>query len=364
MKANRTKYAASVVTMLVLLIVAVGCDLEANALRDAIDQVAAPANSTASSGGFPGAGSTGGQPSNAPQGQLVSASRPTVQPRGVPARNPQTILIASFNIQAFGEKKIGNRTTAERIATIIQLFDVVAIQEVRATDQTVIPQLLKYINAGGARYDYVLGPRLGRTVSKEQYCFIYDSNRLMTSPQASYTLEDKADLLHREPMVARFVTRVPQGYRPFTFSLMDIHTDPDEVKQEMLVLNDAMRGVREYEWATAGEDDVLLMGDLNAEPKQFGPLGQVPGIFWVIRDQPSNTRKTKLYDNIIFDRGLTNEFTGASGVVDYGDALGIGMEEALTISDHMPIWAEFTITEQPSGANPVMANQPGGASVR
>jgi hypothetical protein len=116
--------------------------------------------------------------------------------------------------------------------------------------------------------------------------------------------------------------------------------------------------VREYEWATASEDDVLMMGDLNCEPAKFGPLAQVPGIFWIIQNQPTNTRKTKIYDNIIFDGGLTSEYTGRGGVLDFAEWFGISMDEALTISDHMPIWGEFTILEQPRPGSPAVANQP------
>jgi hypothetical protein len=40
---------------------------------------------------------------------------------------------------------------------------------------------------------------------------------------------------------------------------------------------------------------------------------------------------------------------------------GISMEEALKVSDHNPIWAEFSIVEQPSAystpGSGVMANQ-------
>ena len=339
----------------------VGCDVDPNAIQNAVQQNLPQqgGQSVGSSTSSPSTPPTTVAPSssNIP-GQLVSTNVAPSNNGAIPQRTQQTILIASFNIQAFGEKKVGDRAMAEKIAAIIRQFDVVGIQEVRAIDQTVIPRLLQYVNAQGAKYDYILGPRLGRSNSKEQYCYIYDTNRLLSSPQASYTVEDNADLLHREPLVARFVTRVPPGYQPFTFSLMNIHTDPDEVKLEMPVMHTVLRGVREYEWATAGEDDVLMMGDLNCEPSKFGPLAQVPGIFWIIQNQPTNTRKTKLYDNIIFDSGLTSEYTGRSGVLDFAAWFGISMEEALTISDHMPVWGEFTLLERPSGASPSVANQP------
>jgi deoxyribonuclease-1-like protein len=353
--------ALGLVAVSLMLSLLTGCDADPNAIRDAIAQtVNQPANQSTTPSSAPVLPSGTPSPSSSSvPGQLVSTGiNPKLTP-GIPQRTQQSILIASFNIQTFGEKKVGNRTMAEQIAAIIRLFDVVAIQEVRAKDQTVIPRLLQYVNAQGARYDYILGPRLGRSDSKEQYCYIYDTNRLLSSPQASYTVEDNADLLHREPLVARFVTRVPLGYPPFTFSLMNIHTDPDEVKLEMPIMHTVLRGVREYEWATAGEDDVLMMGDLNCEPSRFGPLAQVPGIYWIIQNEPTNTRKTKLYDNIIFDSGLTSEYTGRGGVLDFAGWFGISMEEALTISDHMPVWGEFRLFEQPAYGSPAVANQPG-----
>lgn len=338
-----------------------GCDADPDAIKSAIQQsVAQHTGSNHVSPTAPPTTTAQPPPTSGIPGQLVSASITPTADTGVPQRSQQTILIASFNIQTFGEKKMGDRVMAERIAAILRLFDVVAIQEVRAMDQTVIPRLLQYVNASGAKYDYILGPRLGRSHSKEQYCYVYDTNRLVSSPQASYTVEDNADLLHREPLIARFVTRVPAGYPPFTFSLMNMHTDPDEVKLEMPVMHTVLRGVREYEWATAGEDDVLLMGDLNCEPSRFGPLAQVPGIFWIVQNQPTNTRKTKIYDNIIFDYGLTSEYTGRGGVLDFAAWFGISMEEALKISDHMPVWGEFTILEQPLPGSPSVANQPRG----
>ena len=312
---------------------------------------------------LPPTGSTGPIAQSGGPTRSMSSMRPSDASGalGVPTRTQQTILIASFNIQAFGVKKVSDPVVVDQIVRILRLFDVIGIQEVRATDQTVLPQLIQMVNSQGAQYDYILGPRLGRTDSKEQYCYVNDTTRILSSPSASYTVNDTADLLHREPLVGRFATRVPAGYPPFTFSLMNIHTDPGEVKQELPVMHTVLQVVREYEWSTAREDDVMMMGDLNAAPSKFGNLAQVPGIYWVIRDQPTNTRRTELYDNILFDRGPTNEFVGRAGVLDMSTLYGISMEEALKVSDHNPIWAEFSIVEQPSAystpGSGVMANQ-------
>jgi deoxyribonuclease-1-like protein len=286
-----------------------------------------------------------------PPGQMVSTRSATTRMRGLPQRTRETILIASFNIQTFGKKKMEDQWVIERIIAVLRQFDVVAIQEVRAEDQTTIPRLIQLINAQGARYDYLIGPRLGRSVSKEQYAFIYDTASVVSSPDAIYTIKDEADLLHREPLVARFVTRVPPNFQPFSFSLVNMHTDPDEVRTELPVMHTVLKGIREFEYVSAREDDVILMGDLNANPSQFGTLGQIPGIYWTVSDEPTNTIRKSIWDNIIFDRGLTNEYTGRSGVLDLCDMFGIKTEEALRISDHLPIWAEFSTLEQMPGAN-------------
>jgi endonuclease/exonuclease/phosphatase family metal-dependent hydrolase len=283
-------------------------------------------------------------------GQLVSSRSSIERAQTLPVRSPQSILIASFNIQVLGEAKMKDTKAIERIVEVIRQFDIVAIQEIRAKDQTLIPRLLGIINSKGARYDYVIGTPLGRSNIKEQYAFVYDSNTVVTNPNATYTVEDKADLLHREPLVARFVTRVPPNVRPFSFSLVNIHTDPDEVKDELPIMHTVLKGIREFEYLSAAEDDVLLMGDLNASPSQFGTLGKVPGIRWTVNDEPTNTRRTQIYDNMLFDRDLTNEFTGRAGVLDLCQMFGINTEEALRISDHLPIWAEFTSYEQAPNA--------------
>ena len=329
--------------------IAVACLIQFNGCEPGADQNYNANNYNANNNGNKSNGNNSSQPVQ--PGQLISARASASRTHGLPARTPQTILIASFNIQTFGKKKMEDAWILERIISVIRQFDVVAIQEVRAEDQTTIPRLVQYINSQGARYDYLIGPRLGRSVSKEQYTYIYDTSTVVSSMDAMYTIEDNADLLHREPLVARFVTRVPPNFRPFSFTLVNIHTDPDEVKDELPVMHTVLKGIREFEYVSAREDDVILMGDLNANPQQFGPLRQVPGIYWTVDSEPTNTIRKSIWDNIIFDRGLTNEFTGRSGVLDLCEMFNIKLEEALRISDHLPIWAEFSSVEQTPTAN-------------
>jgi len=271
----------------------------------------------------------------------------SVQP--APVRDGDTVTIASFNIEVFGVSKLKKPEAMDVLAKVVRRFDVVAIQEVRSVDPTVLPRFVDLINASGAQYDYVIGPRLGRTSSKEQYAFVFDTARIEYDPHTIRTAEDPQDLLHREPLITTFRVRHTSTSRPFTFTLVNIHTDPDETDIELDALDDVFLAVQR---AGAGEDDVILLGDLNVDQYHLGQLGEVRNIGWIITDQKTNTRLTESYDNILFDRQATAEYTGRSGVLNLMAEFGLTTDEALKVSDHLPVWAEFSVHES-AGAGPL-----------
>jgi endonuclease/exonuclease/phosphatase family metal-dependent hydrolase len=279
-------------------------------------------------------------PQQAPLPQPPAASPAPAPPAAAPATGKPTdaITIASFNIQVFGESKIAKPQVVDVLARVVRGCDIVAIQEVRAKSDHVIPQFLEAVNADGSRYQFVIGPRLGRTASKEQYVFMYDTTRIEIDPSSVATVPNPGDRLHRPPMVARFRVRTSPPESGFSFWLVDIHTDPDEVPQEVDALADVFVAMRS---ARPDEDDVILLGDLNAGPPQFGRLGQIPGIGWAVSGVTTNTRRSKTYDNIIFDRAATSEYTGRWGVLDLQNTFGLSLDQALTVSDHNPVWACF-----------------------
>jgi len=270
-----------------------------------------------------------------------------------------TIRIASFNIQVFGDSKASKPQVMEVLAEVVRRFDVVAIQEIRAKNQQLLPAFVDRINATGRHYDYVIGRREGRTSSKEQYAFVFDTASIEVDRGATYSIEDPSDFLHRPPLVSAFRARGPPTDQAFTFSLINIHTDPDETDQELDALDDVFREVM---GDGRGEDDVILLGDLNVDDEHLGELGEVPGAAWMISGVATNTRGTKLYDNIVYRPRSTTEFTGRAGVFDLMREFNLTMEQALQVSDHLPVWAEFSAYENgPSGR---VAAQPDEPAVR
>lgn len=289
----------------------------------------------------------GGVPAQLASAQMPRGAQAEIPPRSqqnpqAPAQPKSSLFIASFNIQVLGRSKLSKPGVKEQLAYILRQFDLIAIQEVRSKEDTILPELVAAVNANGSQYSFIIGPRLGRSNSKEQYVFVFNTLTVEHDPTSVGTMTDTNDLLHREPMVTRFRARTHSPAQAFTFWMVNIHTDPDEVPQEIDALADVYQVMQR---ARSDEDDVILLGDLNANESQLGRLGQIPGMHWAVRGVMTNTRQTKAYDNILFQSQSTREFTGRWGVYDLERNLRISRDEALKISDHLPVWAEFQVWE-------------------
>jgi deoxyribonuclease-1-like protein len=258
------------------------------------------------------------------------------------ARSTQTVKIASFNIQTFGVSKIGKPDVMNVLVDVVRRFDLVAIQEVRSVSDDILPRFVQMLNATGRQYDFVIGPRLGRSDSKEQYAFVFDTATIEVDRGAIYTIQDPADRMHREPLVAPFRVRGPRPEEAFTFTLVNVHTDPDEAKAEVDCLADVFRAVRND---GRNEDDVIVLGDFNYDMTKPSKVTQLPNVMGVIIGKMTNTLGTKAYDNLVLDRMATVEFMGRADVFDMVREYNLTTAQAKTVSDHMPVWAEFSVYE-------------------
>ena len=171
-----------------------------------------------------------------------------------------TIRIASFNIQVFGRAKASKDEVMEILANTISQFDIVAIQEIRDKSGTAIKALEVAVDDIGVNYDFVIGPRLGRTTSKEQYAYFYKTD--VIEVEGSYTYDDSGnDTFHRELYIAKF--KVKNGN--LDFAMINIHVDPGEATSEINALPSVISNAQSH----FTESDVILLGDLNADCNYF-----------------------------------------------------------------------------------------------
>jgi len=250
-----------------------------------------------------------------------------------------TLTIGSFNLQVFGVTKADKPEVMSVLADIVRTYDIVAIQEIRDSSQTALPELVDLVNSDGPNYQYVVSERLGRTSSKEQYAYIYNSNTVESTSEAqTYPEPEGTDPFHRQPYIASFKTT--EGNCDAT--LMVIHTDPDEATEEINALDDVL----EYAQIIYPEEqDFIIMGDLNADGSYFDEdsTSDLDEYYWVIDDSKDTTTKSTdyTYDRIILTD--SSDFTGDFGVHRFDLEYNLTYDETTAVSDHYPVYAEFAL---------------------
>lgn len=249
-----------------------------------------------------------------------------------------TIRVGAFNIQVFGVSKADKPEVMAVLADIIRTYDVIAIQEIRDSSQTALPELVDLVNSDGSEYDYVVSERLGRTTSKEQYAYVYNTHTIAINGAYVYPEPNGTDPFHREPYIASI--EALQGN--YDANLIVIHTDPDEATEEINGLDDVLSYVQSQ---NPDEGDFIIMGDLNADGSYFDEDGtsDLDAYDWIIDDSQDTTTKSTdyTYDRIILTDD--SDLTGESGVFRYDLAYGLDEELTTDVSDHYPVYAEFMV---------------------
>ena len=226
------------------------------------------------------------------------------------------------------------------LSKTIRNFDIVAVQEIRDASQTALPALKNSVNdMAGPKYDFVVSDRLGRTTSKEQYAYFFNT-QTMQQIGNPYTYPDSNDLFQREPYVSEFKARNGN----FDFILITIHTDPDTATQE---INDLPGVVENAKGRYQGEGDFIILGDLNSDCDYFNENSGSPlrssDYLWIINNSIDTTTKATVctYDRIILTSQAKTDFTGNSGVFRFDNAYNLTYNMTISVSDHYPVYAEF-----------------------
>jgi len=249
----------------------------------------------------------------------------------------ETIKIMSFNIQIFGVSKMARPEVAAVLADIVSKADIIAVQEVRSL---VIDPVEQFMALLPDTYKYVIGPRQGRSSSKEQYWMIYDSGKIAVLDEDSWPDED--DIFERSPYAVYFKTK-----GSFDFILLNNHIQPGAAEKEIR----ALPNVVTYYVNLWKDPDVLVVGDFNADGQYFDS-SLLDSIFTeteykiIFTDEDTTLAQSRnTYDRFIITNSAVEDFTGNFGVIRFDetynfDNYGISPRN---ISDHYPIWADFWV---------------------
>ena len=264
------------------------------------------------------------------------------------------IRIASFKLNP----AISNHhsdSEIDRLADICRRYDAVALQDV-AGDDNWLAKLTDRMNVversvsperpptSRRPSDYVSvssrsNARPDTLEVTAQTAILFNRRTLELGQSQWYNVNDPDGLFRAEPLVLCFRTRGPSVNQAFTFSLVNVSIDGDQSGRELEHLGELFRAVRDD---GRGEDDILIAGDFR-DGRYLQPILDQSGLKSVVS---SISRPVpKMTDHVVYNELATVEFTGRGGVFDFMRYYNMGLDEAHGISEHMPVWAEFSVFE-------------------
>jgi endonuclease/exonuclease/phosphatase family metal-dependent hydrolase len=252
------------------------------------------------------------------------------------------VVIGSFNIQVFGGKKMLNTLVVQTLIKTLARYDLVLVQEVRDSADSAIHELLQLLKAKtGKKLQMSISARLGRTNSKEQYAYIYDSTKFQVL--AEYQFEDEHDWFERAPYSILVQTVV--GAKKMMLS--GVHISPGKAVAEIDRLVDV------YQYYAAKKDlsqvmktNWIVMGDMNADCSYVSKskwssirLRTDDKFHWLVKDGTDTTVATSVcaYDRFVTTHAPTSSWVKSVNVFNFGKEFKLSEADVKKVSDHYPI---------------------------
>ncbi|MEC5166241.1 deoxyribonuclease-1-like protein [Flavobacterium sp. PL11] len=252
--------------------------------------------------------------------------------------NAQPTLL-SWNISNLGKSK-SNSEIAFMAATIRD-YDIIAIQEVVAGNggAQAVARLADELNRKGSKWDYTISdPTSGSPNKSERYAFIWKTSKVKIIGKA--WLEKKYHLeIEREPYLCTF------EYGKKQFTVVNFHAIPKKSQPETEIK------YFKYLPADYPKLNLIFVGDFNCPQSHsvFNPLKQM-GYKSVLVGQKTSLKTActvteclaSEYDNIFYNSSKVNIVQ--SGVLHFYTNFD-SLKEARLISDHIPIWFQFSLAK-------------------
>jgi exonuclease III len=292
--------------------------------------------------------------------QIIAAERKKLMEllNVIPLRSvDENVVIASWNIAQFSEKK--KARALQYIADICERFDIVAIQEVKTNLQG-LARLQKLLPG---HYQILVSDPTG---NNERMAFLYDKRTVISTGLV-------CEIAFNGPIVSPNVFQFQRSpycasFRAgrFDFTLVSVHIAEGAshgavgLNLRELEIQELAKFIKHEAGRAQGavfDPDFFLVGDFNIEQDgdRFSKAltgGDEPHFKMPpgMNNLGTNFSQTKTFDKIAWIPSDEFEFTGNFGTIPFGKALykeaGQPADAARKeVSDHLPLWAEFRVTE-------------------
>jgi endonuclease/exonuclease/phosphatase family metal-dependent hydrolase len=246
------------------------------------------------------------------------------------------VKLISWNIENFGKSKSDSEINF--ITNTLKSYDIIAIQEVVAGygGAQAVARLADELNRKGSKWDYVISdPTSSSAYKTERYAFIWKTSIIKKIGKP--WLEKKYHLeIDREPFYCTF------EYNKKQFTVANFHAITKSKQPET--------EIKYFKFLPAEYPNlnILFAGDFNCPQSHtvFNPLRKMGYKPILINQKTSLKKKSKNgqylaseFDNIFYNQKFKNI---NSGVIPFYKNFTT-LKEARVISDHIPIWFEFSL---------------------
>ena len=303
----------------------------------------------------------------------------------IPAKKPDSLLLATWNIREFGGSKYKGRTDEALccIAEILNRFDIIAVQEVKAD----LGALQRIMTLLGRDWDRIFTDiSYAKSGNQERLAYIWDRRKVRFTGMAGELVLPPLESKHLS-QIARtpFICGFQAGWAKVNLCTVHIYYGEgtpndarrvDEIKQIGRLLagkaKDYIRlGNKARDYLP---ENLVLLGDFNIFKKSDKTFAALRDSGFVLpkalmKDEMvgSNVKKDKFYDQIAFYRDVVEMENSAAGIFDFFEhafteqdaqrfmaAHGLADKakfrdwRTYQLSDHLVMWAEFKVdkTEQ------------------
>lgn len=282
-------------------------------------------------------------------GQLWHTSSPPSQDGQVtgpitlpPAKVQKGFRVVVWDVTPLDRVKVAETGIVQAIATVVRQFDMAVLIGVDLRDRAVLARLMDEVRGESQVYHYVTVPEPLRSAIARGSVIIFDMRALEVDRRTVQVIEDPQRRFHTPPLTAAFRARGVPPEEAFTFSVLGVRIDPFSVDEELDLMNEVFRAVRDD---GRGEDDVIVAGSFAVGERVLRAALRNPDAACVNADLPTNVSGTESSINIAFDARATVEYTGRHGVLDLMRQFRLTSAQVQHVAPHLPVWAEFSVYE-------------------
>lgn len=226
------------------------------------------------------------------------------------AEAEDSIKVASFNGEIFGDAKISN-VGVDYYVDLVSDYDLFFLLEIRDVDNSSFEELCGAL----VGYECYLSGRSGRSISKEAVGVFVKSD-LSVSRFGEY----------EDDTIPSVFERVPVWIDVLGVRYWAVHLNHEDVYREMEALEELVLGIGDLELGK-----IVVLGDMNADCDYYSSGVDFDSWNWVIGDDADTASGFKdcAYDRII-----------VSSSVDVVDGGVVDID--LAVSDHGLVWVEIS----------------------